>query len=617
MCGICGFAGNPENVDRLSMLAALSHRGPDDTGEHCEEIQWGKLWLGHKRLSILDLSPAGHQPMAYADGRLWITFNGEIYNFHDIRRELEGHGYAFSTRADTEVVLAAWHKWGPESVGRFVGMFAFAIWDRNDACLWLARDRLGEKPLYYTAQPGRFLFASEVRSLLASGVVERRIDGDGLDSYLCFGSLCQPYTMVRNVRSLEAGRVMKVQKDLSDVRTYWSLGAITEEQGKPEERIEKMLGLLNDSVRLCMVSDAPVGLLLSGGVDSTTTLALLRSQGFDDLSTFTVVFDENPAFSEDRWAKKAAEHFGTKHTRIPVSMKDAMELLPDAVESMDQPSIDGTQTYIVSRVIARSGLKVALSGLGSDELFFGYRFYHHFEHLLTLSKIRPLHLGLSLFAGMMRLPPLKNRLTSAAARARKLLDLYAAGSREAAAYLTWQSVFNYDEINRLRGGKTLSPSRFVKCAPAQSALATLSRLDLDNYMRNTLLCDADQMSMANSLELRVPFLDYRLVELVSGLPTSVRLGDGRYKQLLVDAVNHPLVYETAARPKSGFELPLGAWLRNGFRMGEVRPDVLGLDGKEVAGVVGRFRSGEKYTRYWSLLVLSNWLDRMGMSPCTG
>jgi asparagine synthase (glutamine-hydrolysing) len=420
--------------------------------------------------------------------------------------------------------------------------------------------------------------------------------------------------MVRNVRSLEAGHLLKVQRDRIDARTYWSLGAIPEKQGDQARGAEKMLEVLNDSVRLCMVSDAPVGLLLSGGVDSTATLALLHRQGFDDLSTFTVVFDEHPDFSEDRWAKKAADHFGTKHTRIPVTVKDAMDLLPRAVESMDQPSIDGAQTYIVSRVIAQSGIKVALSGLGSDELFFGYRFNRHFESLLALARVRPLQAALSLFVGMSRLAPLKDRLVPAAARARKLLDLYSPGSREAAAYLAWQSVFTRNEVNRLRGGKRPSPSRFVRCAPAASALATLSRLDLDNYMRNTLLRDADQMSMANSLELRVPFLDYRLVELVSGLPLGLRLGEGRYKQLLVDAVNHPLVYETAARPKSGFELPLGSWLRNGFRMGEIRPDLLGLDSREIADVAGRFRSGEKHTRYWSLLVLSNWLDRMGMSP---
>jgi asparagine synthase (glutamine-hydrolysing) len=613
MCGICGFIGDPEGIDSGSMLSALSHRGPDDTGEHGEEIPWGALWLGHKRLSILDLTSAGHQPMSYAGGRLWITFNGEIYNFRAVKRELEAHGYVFSTRTDTEVILAAWHKWGAASIGRFTGMFAFAIWDRDKSCLWLARDRLGEKPLYYTARPGRFLFASEVRSLLASGVVERKVDGDGLDSYLSFGSLCQPYTIVRNVRSLEAGRLLKVQRDQMEARTYWSLGTVAEDREEPAERVGKMVGLLTDSVRLCMVSDAPVGVLLSGGVDSTTILALLRRQGFEDLSSFTVVFDEHPAFSEDRWARKAADHFGTRHTRIPVSMRDAMDLLPKAVESMDQPSIDGAQTYIVSRAIAQSGIKVAISGLGSDELFFGYRFHRHFESLLALSKVRPLHPLLSLFLGMSGLPPLKDRLAPAAARARKLLDLYGTGSREAAAYLAWHSVFSHGEINRLRGGKRPFPARFIKYTPAASALGALSKLDLDNYMRNTLLCDADQMSMANSLELRVPFLDYRLVELVSSLPIDLRLGDGRYKQLLVDAVSHPLVFETAARPKSGFELPLGRWLRNGFRMGEIRPDLLGLDGKEIAGVMGRFRSGEKHTRYWSLLVLSSWLDRMGMS----
>ncbi len=614
MCGICGFVGNPEKVDTRAMLSSLSHRGPDDAGEYREEMPWGTLWLGHKRLSILDLSPAGHQPMLYGEGRFAVTFNGEIYNFGEIKGELEACGYAFSTRSDTEVILASWHKWGPASLGRFVGMFAFALWDRDEKCLWLARDRLGEKPLYYTAQPGRFLFASEVGSILASRVVERRVDGDGLDSYLSFGSVCQPYTMVRNVRSLEAGHLLRLAGDCPEIRAFWSLGDVQEAED-PAAQTGRVKELLDDSMKLCMVSDAPVGILLSGGVDSTTILALLRSQGFDDLSSFTVVFDDDPAFSEDYQAARVAKHFGTRHTRIPVSMNEALALLPKAVESMDQPSVDGAQTFIVSRAIAQSGVKVALSGLGSDELFFGYGLHRHYATLLALSRMRALHAALSLFLGMSRLRPMAGRLIPAFARARKLLDLYAEGSRESAAYLAWQSVFSHEEINRLRGGRRPTPSRFINLTVGPSPLATLSRLDLTNYMRNTLLRDADQMSMANSLELRVPFLDYRLVELVTSLPIGLRVGDGRYKQLLVDSVSHPLVTEAAGRPKSGFELPLGSWLRNGFRLGEIRPDLLGMEAKEISTMVRRFRSGERHTRYWSLLVLSRWLEKMAMAPC--
>jgi asparagine synthase (glutamine-hydrolysing) len=594
------------------MLESLCHRGPDDSGEHREETPRGTLWLGHKRLAILDISHAGHQPMLYGQGRFVITFNGEIYNFWEIRRELEGAGYSFSTRTDTEVILASWDRWGPASLGRFIGMFAFALWDRDEERLWLARDRLGEKPLYYAAQPGLFLFASEVRSLLASGVVERRIDSDGLDSYLSFGSVCQPYTIVKNVRSLGAGQLLGLHENRPEIRTYWSLGDIEKAQ-EPKVRIEQMRDLLIDSVKLCMVSDAPVGLLLSGGVDSTTVLAMLAGEGFDNLSTFTVVFDENPAFSEDRWAADAAEHFRTRHTRIPVSMKEARELLPKAVESMDQPSIDGAQTFIVSGAIAHSGVKVALSGLGSDELFFGYGLHRHYGRLLALSRLRPLRMALFLLAGMSRLRPLSGRFTPAFARARKLLDLYTEGSREAVAYLAWQSIFSHGEINRLRGEMRPTPARFIQVSFGADPLATLSRLDLTNHMKNTLLRDADQMSMAHSLELRVPFLDYRLVESVASLPTSLRVGDGKYKQLLVNSVNHPAVSEAAGRPKSGFELPLDSWLRNGFRLGEIRPDLLGLDRKEISSMMRRFRLGEKCTRYWSLLVLSRWLEKMGMA----
>ncbi len=616
MCGICGLLGDAESVNTRSMLESLDHRGPDDSGEYREETTGGTLWLGHKRLAILDISPAGHQPMRYGQGRLVITFNGEIYNFWEIRRELEAHGRVFSSRSDTEVILASWEKWGPACVGRFVGMFAFALWDRDEKRLWLARDRLGEKPLYYTTQQGRFLFSSEVRSLLASGVVERKVDVDGLDSYLSFGSVCQPYTLVKNVRSLEAGQVLGLNEKGVEIKTYWALGDIEEVQ-EPQTTVEELKECLADSAKLCMVSDAPVGVLLSGGVDSTAILALLHRQGFGDLSTFTVVFDDEPAFDEDQWAARAAARFGAKHTRIPVSMKEAQELLPKAVESMDQPSVDGGQTFIVSRAISQAGVKVALSGLGSDELFFGYGLRRHYERLLALSRLQPLRIALSFLVAMLRAPAVNRRFTRAFARVRKLSDLYADGSREAAAYLAWQSIFSHEEINRLRGERRPSPSRFINCSAGSDPLRTLSALDLSNYMRNTLLLNADQMSMAHSLELRVPFLDWRLVESVVSLPTSVRVGDGKYKQLLVESVNDPAVSEAASRPKSGFELPLDSWLRNGFLLGEIRSDLLGLEPREISRVTERFRAGEKYTRYWSLLVLSRWLEKVSMAPCAG
>ena len=620
MCGICGFIGNPLNINRKAMLDSLRHRGPDDTGEYEESIPHGVIWFGHKRFSILTLTTESHQPMHKFDGRLTIIFDGEIYNILEIKKDLERCGHVFVTHSDTEVILDAWHRWGSASLSRFRGMFAFAIWDRRELCLWLARDRMGEKPLYFTIQKNRFIFSSEIRSILASGIIERRIDSDGLDSYLTFGSVSQPYTIVKNVKCLDAGYYLRFKNDTIQLQSYWSLKNIDEQStNNSREKIVQEVGeCLRESEKMCMVSDVPVGILLSGGVDSTTNLALLNQAGYKNLSTFTVTFEgEDAAYSEEYWSDKVVQHFQSNHTKIPVQKKNALKLIPEAIDSMDQPSIDGCQTYIVCKAIANEGFKVAITGLGSDEIFLGYGSKNYYKNLIKLAKL-PLPYGIVRFLNnyfsnylfYSFFPRISDRI-------KKLLNLYGIGDRHILAYISYHSIFNNQEINKLRGIKTPSPSRFVQAVGGTTSLDILSRLELSHYAKNSDLRDTDQMSMANSLELRSPFLDCRLVELVVSQPINYKLDSGRYKPLLVDSLKSDIINEISMQPKTGFELPLKNWLRDGLELGNPLNVAIGLEKKEIANVIKRSKIGKNYTKYWSLLILSNWFKKMRMLPAEG
>lgn len=549
--------------------------------------------------------------MSTADGRWTITFNGEIYNFHDVRLSLESLGHTFHSRSDTEVILAAWQQWGAESLRRLRGMFAFAIWDRDSARLWLARDRMGEKPLYYAAQNGRFLFASEVRTLLASGAVARRLDSDGLDAYLTFGSVADPHTLVEGVQALEAGHWMKIDASGITSQAYWSLSDIEERSSRRsrDENVEEAGALLRESCNRCMVSDVPVAVLLSGGVDSSSNVVVLSEQGHCNLQTFSVLF-EGPdiRFSEQKWSDFVAARFDTRHQRVVVSEERAREQVRDAVEAMDQPSCDGVNTYLVCRAIAEAGIKVAVTGQGADELFLGYSQRHQFKRLLHLAKLRVPGVG-----------PLVRRLGGMTAlrdsRYEKLLQTVGSKSAVASAYLAQHSIFSQAGMERLRGGRRPAQTRFIRNQGGSTPLGMLSRLDLSHYLRNTLLRDADQMSMANSLEMRAPFVDYRLVETLSSLSADERIEPrDRQKPLLVDAVGPALPAEVADRPKQGFGLPYDRWLRGGLEVADVCETDVGLDPSAIASVKEAFLRGRYWTRYWTLQVLVAWARRHRMLP---
>ncbi|MHB9074060.1 MAG: asparagine synthase (glutamine-hydrolyzing) [Desulfobaccales bacterium] len=615
MCGICGLLGNPTNVARQEMLRSLNHRGPDDQGEYEVQSSQGMLWFGHRRLSIQDPSPAGRQPMTTRDGRFVIVFNGEIYNFKEIRRELEGYGYRFKSHSDTEVILAAWDKWGLDALPRFRGMFAWALWDRKEQCLWLVRDRIGEKPLYYTQQPDRLLFSSEIRSLLASGVVERRIDADGLDSFLTFGSVSQPYTMVKDVRCLLPGHYLKYQNGVATVHPYWSLNDILPASSpySYEDAMEEVERIMLEATNLCMVSDVPVGLLLSGGVDSTSLLAFLNKNGYSSIKTFSVVFEgRDRKFSEEYWSDKAVHHFPAVHTKIKMGLEESKGLIAKAVEGMDQPSIDGLNTFIVCQAIANQGLKVAITGQGGDELFLGYNWRKVFPGFMKLagySLSEPLlRLADSCLAFLPRLAPHYGH------HGKNVLHLFRDGEAYAMSYLGAYSIFNWQEIDRLRGMERPSSARFVKFLGNANAspLEVMWRLQISNYLCDTLLRDGDQMSMACSLELRAPFLDARLIELVASLPIDYKIHSSRQKPLLVDATKNEFIREISARAKAGFALPLNNWLRSGLKVGDPLTLAAGLDKKEILKTIKGFQKGEKYLKFLALSMLAAWVEKEKM-----
>jgi asparagine synthase (glutamine-hydrolysing) len=616
MCGIAGALGDLRGVDTRAMRAALAHRGPDDEGEVSLTTRDGAtLWLGHRRLSIQDLSPAGHQPMRSGDGRRHIVFNGEVYNFRALRAELEALGTRFRSGSDTEVILEGFRHWGDGCIERLRGMFAFALWDEHRDTLTLARDRLGEKPLYLHHTRERTLFASEVRALLASGAVARELDDEGLDAFLTYGSAADPFTLVHGVRALLPGEVLTLHRGELARRRYWSLRAI---EPRPwvhrDDAVAQTRARLIESLRGVMVSDVPVAVLLSGGVDSSSNVTLLHGEGFHDLHTFSVTFGGvDQKYSEKPWSDMVARTFGTRHESVEVSLDDARRLVREAVDAQDLPSVDGVNTYLVCDAIRRAGIKVAVSGQGADELFLGYQQRRLFGTLLGLSDALP-HAAKSLLARARHLLP-----TPPDSSYEKAAQALTAHDPVAGAYLAQHSMFSHTAIERLRGARRPSPTRFVEDVGGDDPLDRLSRLELGHYLRNTLLRDGDQMSMAHSLEVRAPYLDPELVRWVVSLPPALKLEKGRNKPLLLDAVGDKLPRAVWDRPKMGFALPYDRWLREGLDLGTPEGPEVGLEPTEVRAVRQRFDAGKNYTRQWALTVLARWArrERMGTSRLRG
>lgn len=563
MCGIAGCYGlcDRESINR--MVEAQARRGPDDRGVwHDPDVPAA---FGHNRLSIIDTTPGGHQPMSYANGRFWITYNGEVYNYLELRKELESHGFGFQSNSDTEVILASYAKWGPDCVKRFRGMFAFALADKCPETgaprMLLARDRLGIKPLLYFENGREIWFASELKALLATGHVARTIDPDALPEYLATGSVFQPRTIVKGVRALPPGHWMEVTENGRHLVRYWNIHQATETLrtdlggiGFRDAR-ERLSVLLRDAAHYNMVADVPVGAFLSGGIDSTAVVGFMGQAGGGTIKTFSVGFEDAHGHMDERiYAGIASRHLNCDHREIVVRNDDAPEIFENVVRDIDQPSLDGTNTWIVSRAAGKF-VKVALSGLGGDELFAGYPHFDWFvrdgaafpkglpimeEILGRLHQIRPHH----------RLARWRFASAGPAGRIAMLRRLLADHEFTSAIRPEWQKQARQRLLNQAK-------TRLVEHAdPVQK----MSYAEISGYLVSTLLRDSDVMSMAHGLEVRPMLLDHPLVEFAYALPPIHKLGGSENKKVFIRAAEEHLPGPLRNRKKMGFEMPFSGWM---------------------------------------------------------
>ncbi len=620
MCGIAGYVGSAPPELLPAMVRMLEHRGPDDDGTHIE----AGVGLGATRLAIIDL-PTGRQPMAAVEGAAWIVFNGEIYNFRQLRATLEAQGRAFRTRSDTEVVLAAYEAWGDACVERLRGMFAFALWDRRQRRLLLARDRLGKKPLYYWPGPGLFLFASELKALLCHPAVGRGVDWEALRHYLAFGYTPGARSIFLELPKVPPGHTAVFSEGRLRVAPYWTLpdgGVATAGRIAPAEAPALVRHELREAVRLRLESDVPLGVFLSGGIDSSAVVASMREVTGQRIATFTIGFGRvTPSFDEAPYARMVAQRFETDHHEAILEPSVA-DLLPAIVEHFDEPFADSSAvpTFAVAQATARH-VKVALSGIGGDETFAGY----------------PRYLGLRVSGLYARLPRPLRWLPSAAGRflresdasggwGQRLRRFLAGGAGPLPdRYLGWTRFFSDGELERLATPALAARWRGDVAAVQRAAFAAYGhddaldgafRIDLATYVPDDLLTMADRMSMAHSLELRAPFCDHRLVELSLRLPPAVKLPGLALKGLLKAAFADVLPRPILGRRKQGFMIPLARWLR-----GELRPQLDDLLAPERVGARGLFEpkavealvrehlahERNHADRLWGLMMLELWM----------
>jgi asparagine synthase (glutamine-hydrolysing) len=626
------------------MTAAMEHRGPDEQGFLAGDARAPGLALGMRRLSIIDVA-GGHQPAWNETKDVAVIFNGELYNYRDLRERLSLCGHRFVTQSDTEILVHAWEEWGEDALTELRGMFAFALLDLRGRhatapILFLARDPLGIKPLYYTQTPDGFAFASEVRALLASGAVPKRLSQDAVTAYLLFGSVSEPVTLLEGVFSLPPGHRMLLhvpeRRRTPRARPWWdpAVSPAAREPRKPRNlpsAAKKLRPLLEDAVSAHLIADVPVGLFLSSGLDSGA-IGALAAQAQGGIQSFTLTFP-GTAFDEAELTRLAANRFKTKHTEVPLSGESVLARLDEALAALDQPTMDGINTYFVSWAAREVGLKVALSGLGGDELFAGYQTFADTPRLSRL-------IGCAWYvpAAIRRMTaPLIARLAARQGSpdaARKAASAWVYPDALPHPYFFARTLFPPGQLERIieprfrpstvnADGVTLEPTwlgwleRTADEARKLEPVAGVSWLEMRNYMASTLLRDTDAVSMAQSLEVRVPLLDTPLVEFVGSLPDAARRRPGAQKALLVEALGDLLPQEIRSQRKRTFTLPWEEWLRGPLRarveasMADPAPPLAAyLRPGGVRSVWTDFLAGKTtWSRPWSLYVLNEWCRR--------
>lgn len=619
MCGIAGIVSLKDGASNRPlqlMIDAQAHRGPDDQGGWSDEI----CALGHRRLAIIDLTEAGRQPMSNENGSVWITFNGEIYNFQELRRQLEGLGHHFRTRTDTEVIIRSYEQWGVDCLKRLRGMYAFGIWDRSKQTLFLARDRVGKKPLFYTQSGGRFLFASELQGILADQQVTREVCTSAIDAYLTYGYVPAPQTAFRQVFKLPPAHYLTLNAASGEIKVerYWSLNYLPKQRIDEAQACEALREKLTAAVRLRMISDVPLGAFLSGGIDSSIVVGLMAKLSDRPVKTFSIGFKE-AAYNELDHARRIAQLWGTDHHEFVVE-PDALNILSRLVRHYGEPYADSSAlpTFYVSQM-TRQHVTVALNGDGGDESFAGYERYlgnYMAERLQAVP-------GIALAAkALSRVIPDSINPKSRVRQAHRFLSV--ASQPMTQRYAHWLTYFpdsmkadlyTAEFVAELNGARDGWLKSLIEDLPRLDPIDAGMAVDIASYLPYDLLVKVDITSMANSLEARSPFLDHEVMEFAAQLPVEIKFRSKQLKYLLKKAFDDLLPAENVNRRKMGFGVPVGQWFRGPLR--ELLCDLLLSNGSlnrgyfqkvEVTRLINDHLEGraDRSFHLWSLLMLELW-----------
>lgn len=625
MCGISGFIPFKKSASEAAAIIGrmnerLGHRGPDNSSIWKDEHGC----LGHTRLSIIDLSAQSNQPFTSSDNRYIIVYNGELYNYRELKLELQrvAHGhdqqpYFFRTHSDTEVVLAAFLRWGKDCLHRFNGMFAFAIYDRTEQTLWAARDPLGVKPFYYHFGDEGFLFSSEIRAIIHSGLRKFTVNRESLPEYLQYQTVHAPATIVKGIHMLLPGHYLEIKNQKAAVTRYYDINSVKVNNENNYDTVkQRVYELLAASVQRRLVADVPFGAFLSGGIDSSAVVALMSQVSTEKVNTFNISFEESE-FSESHYAKIIARKYNTRHHEIRLTPADFLQQLPEALSALDHPSGDGPNTYVVSRATRNAGITMALSGIGGDELFAGYDI---FTRMTQLRKRAWLNAVPRLFRRTAAIA-IASKKSIASQKTAELLGEKSISLNTAYPYS--RSLFTHRQLGMLipTGSAYERVLAVLKEIPQSEdfLLSAVSLAEIQTYLQNVLLRDTDQMSMAVALEVREPFLDKDLVQYVLSLPDKHKY-PFTPKKLLVDSLGDLLPSEIVNRPKMGFTLPWKTWLRSELReFSEKHIKQFEQRGLTTANAVNdlwkRFLNQDPlvpWSRVWHIIVLNHWLNQQGL-----
>ena len=613
MCGIAGIVGksiSDKEIRIRKMTERMSHRGPNADGHFVTN----EVALGHKRLSIIDLSPDANQPFFSADNRYCLVYNGEIYNYQDVKAQLSD--YPFQTKCDTEVLLAAYITWGAECLEKFNGMFAFAIWDAQLDELFVARDRLGIKPFYYSLENG-FSFSSEIKSLLASDLMPRTIRQESVSEFLTYQTVHAPFTILNEIRQLKAGHFAYYKNDAFEETCYWSPDTSVRHSDATLEQTQSAIkDLLYTSVERRMISDVPLGAFLSGGIDSTAIVGMMSQLSDQSINTFSVVFDDKK-YDESNYSNLASKLFQTDHQQIRLNPNNLLDYLPNALAAMDSPSGDGINSYIVSAETKRHGLTVALSGLGGDELFAGYPVFDQYPKIKN-SPIWALPLSIrKSIARVLKMALQKHK------QDRMTEILSSKNSDLINLYPIFRKIHSKNHLNQILKNTEQEEnqiSELLRNFGSLNKLPHLSQLsvaEISSYTQNVLLRDADQMSMAHALEVRVPFFDHELVEYVLGVSDKFKSITSP-KKLLTNSLDGLIPDEIIHRPKQGFAFPWENWMKNELnefcyeQLSELENTGL-FNMNPILSNWKKFNLGDTaihWNQIWLLAVLNHWISSL-------